>query len=417
MKSFHLCSATRCAGRESDLNWINDYLIDNSYHREMNFKNADYILLSTCALCTENEKRAISSVKYYYRHKKKSAILIILGCLSKINPQSIRNLKIITVSPDELNKLDDIINPIKKIKEIPKSRSLKHHSVAPYLNFLFAITREFYHSRYTMLADRKSLQELVRKLSPTRIYGFLSDRYTKESSDNSNLRLLEVARGCSEKCAYCATRFAIGKQKSKPLSSIISEFSEALNEGYSDFKISADNLGSYGRDIDSSITILLRELVRINGNYSLTLTGLNPREFIVQSDGLLNILEQNKQKFKQINVPVQSGSASLLKAMNRPCNIGKLTQILSDLKRRLPHIELCTVIIVGLPGETEEDFDLTLKLLKTIGFSYVFVHTYSKRPNTPAAKLKNQVPQGVMLKRLKKVVEIQSQYGKSSRIY
>jgi tRNA A37 methylthiotransferase MiaB len=186
-----------------------------------------------------------------------------------------------------------------------------------------------------------------------------------------------------------------------PEEQIIRNFKKGLKEKYKNFALVAGDIGCYGVDIDTNLPSLLKKLFAVDGNYKLILEDLNARWLVKYYPELLSVLKTNFGKVSRIVFPVQSGSDTILKLMNRGYEIAEVKNCILDLHKRVPKMKLGTHIIVGFPGETDEDFQKSIALIRTRAFSYVSVFCYENRPNTQASKLPFTVDKETIAKRVK----------------
>jgi threonylcarbamoyladenosine tRNA methylthiotransferase MtaB len=214
---------------------------------------------------------------------------------------------------------------------------------------------------------------------------------------NSRTFCIKVCTGCLNICAFCAVRLSRGKLRSKPINHIIKEFDEGLAKGSTEFALIGTEVGAYGRDLGTTLPTLLRELVRRKGDYTIRLRNIYPGFLIEMIPELREILQCGRISY--INSAVQSGNNRILRLMRRDYRIEDYKQAILSLKRELPQIQLRTQILVGFPSEREDEFQDTLRLLDEVDFDYVEVYTFQPRPNTEAARMKDQVPQKVKKRR------------------
>ncbi len=212
---------------------------------------------------------------------------------------------------------------------------------------------------------------------------------------------LEIAKGCLGNCSYCAIKLAMPKFHSYPPSEIIENFRNGLNAGYKNFALIAGDIGCYGVDIDTNLPKLLEELFKVKGDYKVALVDFNVRWLAKNYLEFLEVLKSNSEKILKVIMPIQSGSDKILKLMNRHYEIDNVKRCILDLKKNIPEIFIETHIMVGFPGETEDDFSRSIQLVKEIQFSRVHVYTYEERPGTLALSLSEKVPREQIDRRVK----------------
>jgi len=392
-KRFFILSTGRCYNRDLDTENIINYLKLNGYSFVSDMSRADYIYITTCAVSKEAEDLAIKSIKKVLKMKNKNSKIIVGGCLPKINKKRLLNFdNVCTISPRTIDKLDSILNAKIQFKKIKDSNLLKEKD----LKFL---------DRFRIyLQDSKINKEFFRGLIYQVPFVIKNFGYKLNLSPTNKLYFIKISRGCKGNCSYCSIKFAIGKLKSKPIKRVIDEFERGLREGYKNFMLLSEDAGSYGLDSNTNIVELLRNIFDHKDDYSIRILSLNPDALIRYFDELLPLIENNHKKINFICVPLQSGSDRILRLMKRPYNIKQVENCLSALKIALKNGELRTHIMVGFPGETKEDFQKTMQLIKKIRFDGMGVFTYSDRPNTEASKMKNKIPERIKLYRKVKLM-------------
>jgi len=202
---------------------------------------------------------------------------------------------------------------------------------------------------------------------------------------DKNIARIQIADGCLGNCTFCATRLAKGKLFSYRPSSIIKEICSALKEGCKEIWLTAQDTGAYGKDIGVNLPMLLSLLP--SGNYKLRVGMMNPNHVLPMLDELIQAYKDPKI-IKFLHIPVQSGDNEILRAMRRNYTVEDFEHIINKFRKEFPQIKIWTDIIIGYPGETEEQFQRTLSLLKRVRPDKVNISRYTKRDKTPAAKLK-----------------------------
>jgi len=214
---------------------------------------------------------------------------------------------------------------------------------------------------------------------------------------------LRIAEGCMFNCSFCCIRFATGKLKSRPIEQIVKEFKTGLNNGYKVFQLVCEDTGCYGVDIGTTVPALLRAMLEVEGDYQLLLIDFGGHWLVKYYDELLPLFMNNPDKIRELYVSLQSGSPKILKAMKRPEKGEEVRAKIKELKKKIPHLTFRTTVIIGFPGETEEDFQMTVKAVKEIDFSVVELNKYSDRPGTAASKMENKVPQETIDRRTEEI--------------
>ncbi|MCL5611491.1 MAG: radical SAM protein [Chloroflexi bacterium] len=198
-------------------------------------------------------------------------------------------------------------------------------------------------------------------------------------------------------CVYCSVKISRGRVKSKPIDAIVQEFRSGLAQGYNDFALFGTDLGDYGRDIDKDLIDLLETLTSQVGRFRLRLRNVNPRWLIPMADRFGKLLETGKIAY--LLTPVESASNRILDLMNRGYHIEEFVNAVSAIRKKCPQIFLKSQVMVGFPGETEDDFAKSIALMRLGLFDYFDVYTYTDRPRTFAAGFPDHLANDVLRKR------------------
>lgn len=215
---------------------------------------------------------------------------------------------------------------------------------------------------------------------------------------------LLLSRGCRGQCTYCGIPSAVGFLKSLPLERIVDNFRFILEQGNRVIGLVATDVGSYGQDNGSNVVKLFQKLFASDEKFQLIINDFNPCWLVEYSDDLIDLFAANAKKIDYILMPVQSGSEKVLSLMKRGHTASVVLEHMPALKKAVPGIHIGTHVMVGFPGETEEDFNATLDFLKKIKFYYMKVFKYDDRPRIEAAKLPFKVPEKVKRQRLLRLI-------------
>ena len=216
---------------------------------------------------------------------------------------------------------------------------------------------------------------------------------------------IKIADGCLNHCSFCATRFATETLRSRPQEEILDDFNRGLEKGYEIFQLLSEDSGCYGLDIGSSITELLQKIFAKQGKYKITLIDFGPRWLIEQKETLIPLLSKNQDRIKELFLPFQSGSNKLLNRMKRGYRFEELVSVLKLLRKNAPNITIRTSVLVGFPGESEEDFEATTRVIQEIRFDEITINRYEDRPLTPSSKMDDKVPQEIIESRAQFLVK------------
>ena len=338
---------------------IHQYLLKNGLSPTNDVHSADLIVIDTCAYCQAAEDSSIGIIEHCLKHKHGAAKVLIVGCLPTINPDRLAQVDdLVVIAPDELSKLDAITQakiPIEEISEVD---------------------------------ERLAAQDSVRE--------------TKRAFH------LAISKGCLGSCAYCAVNKVWGKLKSKPLDEIVKDFEAGLSQCHELFYLAAQDIGAYGVDIGLTVVDLLDALYSITGQYRLILHDFNPQWFVKHLQALQRILATHTAKVAYLDLPLQSGSQTVLKRMRRPYRVDDVKRALFSIKNAVPDVPVEIDLMVGFPGESDAEFSATKELLEdlqSLQSMCVWLSRYSDRPDTAAQKMAEKIDGELIMQRF---VELQS---------
>lgn len=328
---------------------------------------ADLIMVNTCAIREHAELKALSITGQFKHLKAKNPDLIvgICGCM---------------VSQE--HRLNDI----------------KHKY--PYVDFLFG-TGEIY--RFPELLYRaKAKKERFFVVEETE--GTLAEGLPVKRSNNFKA-WLSIMYGCNNYCTYCVVPYVRGRERSRKREDVLNEARELVSLGYKEITLLGQNVNSYGKDLgyDYDFADLLSDICKIEGDFIVRFMTSHPKD---ASHKLIDTMAENEKIAKAFHLPIQSGSNSVLKTMNRRYTREAYLELIDYMKKKIPDISLTTDIIVGFPGETEEDFNDTLDILSRVRYDNIYSFIYSPRKGTPAEKME-QIPKEVQSERFSRLLELQ----------
>lgn len=198
--------------------------------------------------------------------------------------------------------------------------------------------------------------------------------------------ILPIAQGCLGNCTYCITRIARGGLSSYPPAELKARFDQAVDSGASEILVTAQDTACYGRDIGTSLPVLLRSLLEKEGDYRVRIGMMNPNALAPIADDLLGIMG-DPRVYRFLHIPVQSGSDAVLERMNRRYTAGDFESLVGRLRERIPDISIATDVICGFPGETDRDHGATADMIRRLRLDTVNITRFSPRPGTPAADM------------------------------
>ena len=224
---------------------------------------------------------------------------------------------------------------------------------------------------------------------------------------------VNIMFGCNNFCSYCIVPYVRGREKSREPEAILQEIRELVADGVTEVMLLGQNVNSYGKTLENPITFaqLLQQVEEIEGLKRIRFMTSHPKDL---SDELIETMAKSKKVCHHLHLPMQSGSSRILKIMNRRYDKKKYLELVQKIRTAIPDISLTTDIIVGFPGETEEDFRDTLDVVDKCDFDTAFTFIYSKRSGTPAAKMENQIPEDVVKDRFDRLLSLVQEKGRQA---
>ena len=236
----------------------------------------------------------------------------------------------------------------------------------------------------------------------------IKDRDSMEKVRTSGVNAwVNIMYGCNNFCTYCIVPYVRGREVSRPMSDVVKEVKSLLESGYKQITLLGQNVNSYGNDVeDSTMTFanLLGELDKLDFDFRLRFMTSHPKDL---SSDVIDVIASSKHISHYIHLPFQSGSNKILSAMNRRYTKEKYLATIDEIKAKIPDVQFSSDIIVGFPGETEEDFLQTLDVVKKVGFEQLFMFMYSKRKGTVAEKMDGHIDISVKKERLSRLIELE----------
>ncbi len=217
---------------------------------------------------------------------------------------------------------------------------------------------------------------------------------------------INIMYGCNNFCTYCIVPYVRGRERSRAIADVVADVKNCLSQGYKEITLLGQNVDSYGSDFQdgTDFVTLLSEIAKLEGKFRLRFMSSHPKDF---DSSVIDVMASCDNICNNVHLPVQSGSSKILKAMNRRYDREKYLSIIKEIRAKMPSVGITTDIMIGFPGETEEDFEETLSLVREVRFSNAFMFVYSPRKGTPAAKME-QIPQAVKKERITKLVALQN---------
>ncbi len=214
-----------------------------------------------------------------------------------------------------------------------------------------------------------------------------------------------IMYGCNNFCTYCIVPYVRGRERSRQAEDIIREVEGLAAQGYKEVMLLGQNVNSYGKDLDPKVDFagLLQELDKVPGLARIRYMTSHPRDF---TDSLIDVIAASEKVCEHFHLPVQAGGNKVLKRMNRGYTKEQYLELIAKIKARIPYASITTDLIIGFPGETDEDFAETVDLVEKVRFDSAFTFVYNKRSGTPAAQMPEQVPKEVKKSRITKLISV-----------
>ena len=366
-----------CQLNENDSEKISGMIEEMGYTRTDKIEEADLIAFNTCCVRENAEDRLFGKLGEVKKYKEeKGTIIAIGGCMMQEKHM---------------------------VEKLKKSY--------PFFDIVFGphTLYKFPEDVYNTLTTRKRIEDIL-DIDGEIIEGLPIRRDDKIKAS------VAIMNGCNNFCTYCIVPYVRGRERSRKAEDIIKEIEGLAKQGYKEITLLGQNVNSYmrverekGEDVGpiDSFAKLLRKVNEIPGIERIRFISPHPKDF---TDDVIEAIRDCDKVCKIIHLPLQSGSSKVLKDMNRKYTKEQYLQLVDKMKNKIPNVAFSTDIIVGFPGETEEDFEDTLDVVEKVCFEQVFMFIYSRRVGTPADKMENQVPEEIKherFNRLKELVESQ----------
>ena len=361
-----------CQMNVHDSENISGIMEDLGYTKEENYEKADVIIINTCAI----------------RENAQNKVVGILGRIKKLKET---NPNIITIIGGCMPQEESVSNMIKdKYKWV--DIVLGTHNIYDIPILLENITKERKQNIEVYSVEGSIIENLPVK------------------RDSKIKAWVNIQYGCDKFCSYCIVPYTRGKQRSRLPKDILKEVEELKNKGYKEVTLLGQNVNAYGKDLEESYTMAnLLEDVAKTGIDRIRFVTSHPWDF---SSDMIDIIAKYPNIMPYIHLPIQSGSDNILKKMNRRYTIAEYKKLFHELKDKIPKVSITTDIIVGFPGETEEEFEETRKFLEEIDLYEMHVFKYSIRKGTKAADMKPQINDQIKAKRSNVLLEMSKQHQK-----
>jgi threonylcarbamoyladenosine tRNA methylthiotransferase MtaB len=313
----------------------------------VDFKEAaDVYVFNTCSV-TENAERECRQLVRRALRQNPDAFVAVTGCYAQLRPEEISNI----------HGVDAVLGSAEKFK-------------------LFSLIEDF---------QKKSLACIY--VSPLQQLSEFGSAHSTDA-DNRTRAFFKIQDGCDYKCSFCTIPMARGKSRSMNPDELITEFVKLVNNGYKEIILTGVNVGDYGQAFSTNLYSVLLKMIQVPGDFRIRISSIEPN---LLTDDIIDLTANSEKMCKHFHIPLQSGSAEILKLMQRRYKVTDYSNLISKLRNKIPDVGIGVDVIVGFPGETDEYFTETYNFLKDLPVSYLHVFTYSERPDTKAITMAGPV--------------------------
>ncbi|SKC79628.1 tRNA (N(6)-L-threonylcarbamoyladenosine(37)-C(2))-methylthiotransferase MtaB [Maledivibacter halophilus] len=350
-----------CKVNQYDTEAMIELFEKNDYEVVENSEKADVYVINTCTVTNLGDRK---SRQFIRRSKKRNpnSIVVVVGCYAQTAPEEVMEIEGVNLvlGTNERNKIVELVQTIDKNEKI---------------NYVDDIM------------EVKDFEEL-----------------SIEKVKGKTRAFLKIQEGCNRYCSYCIIPYARGPIRSRKLENIISEVNRLAKNGFKEIVLTGIHIASYGKDLKKGTLIdVIKKVHDVEGIERIRLSSVEPT---LLTEDFIGEIEALPKFCPHLHISLQSGCNETLKRMNRRYTTEEYRKIINNLRREIPDIAITTDIIVGFPGETEEEFMTTYGFVREMAFSMIHVFKYSPRKGTPAAKFKNQVPGDIKNKRSEKMIKL-----------
>ena len=353
-----------CQLNENDSEKLSGMIENLGYERTENFEECDLIVFNTCCVRENAEERLFGKIGEIKKIKEeRGTIIAIGGCMTQQ----------------------------KHIQE-------KIKQSYNYVDLVFGThtLNKFEEDLKKILEDRKKIRDVID------IDGEVIEGLPIKRSDKFKASVT-IMYGCNNFCSYCIVPYVRGRERSRDPENILDEVKCLAKEGYKEITLLGQNVNSYDGGNGYKFSNLLYDVCKIDGIERIRFISPHPKDF---TDDAIKAIKDNKKISRIIHLPLQSGSTNVLKVMNRKYTKEQYLELAEKMKKEIPDVLFSTDIIVGFPGETEEDFEDTLDVVRKMNYEQIFMFIYSRRVGTVADKMENQIPEEIKHERFERLKKI-----------
>lgn len=353
-----------CQLNENDSEKLIGIMEEMGYSKSEDIKNADLYVINTCCVRENAEEKLFGKLGELKKIKEnKNIIIAIGGCMMQE---------------------EHITEKIKKSY--------------PFVDIVFGThtLHKFPEDLYIAITKNKKVKDVID------IDGEIYEGLPVKRSSNKQASVI-IMYGCNNFCSYCIVPYVRERERSRKPEDILNEIKELAKEGYREITLLGQNVNSYKGGENYNFANLLEDVDKIEGIEVIRFVSPHPKDF---TDDVIDVISKSKKISRLIHVPLQSGSTNVLKEMNRKYTKEQYLDLIKRIRNKIPDVVFSTDIIVGFPGETEEDFEDTIDVVKQVNFEQIFMFIYSRRVGTRADKMENQIPEEIKHKRFDRLKQV-----------
>ena len=337
-----------CKLNFSETSTLGQKFLENGFDIIPFNQSADVYVINTCTV-TENADRECRQIVRRALRNNPDAYVIVAGCYAQLRSEEI----------SKIEGVDLVLGSNEKFK-------------------IFEYAGDFKKNNLSCVY-----------VSPAETLSEFNSAYSTDA-DSRTRAFFKIQDGCDYKCTFCTIPLARGKSRSQKPEHLVSDFKKLLEKGYKEIILTGVNVGDYGKNVDYSLYKLLRDFISIEGDFRIRISSIEPN---LLTEDIIKLTAENEKLAKHFHIPLQSGSDNVLRLMKRRYDSLLYEKLIYKVKEIIPEAGIGVDVIVGTPGETENDFETTYEFIKKLPVSYLHVFTYSERPNTEAILMKGKVEQ------------------------
>ena len=368
MKKYYI-ETMGCQLNENDSEKIAGITEKAGFEETNNPADADLVIFNTCCVRENAEERLFGKLgELKKQREEKGTIIAIGGCMMQ--------------EPHILDKIKQSYN---------------------YTDIVFGThtLHKFEEDLKKAIEERKKIRDVI-DIDGEVIEGLPIKRNDKYRAS------VTIMYGCNNFCSYCIVPYVRGRERSREPKKILEEVSILAKEGYKEITLLGQNVNSYNGGENYKFANLLNDVCKIAGIERIRFVSPHPKDF---TDDVIEAIANNEKVARVIHLPLQSGSSNILKVMNRKYTKEQYLELVEKMRKHIPNVVFSTDIIVGFPGETEEDFEDTLDVVRKVNFEQVYMFIYSRRVGTVADRMENQIPEEIKHQRFDKLKELYDVLG------